>query len=322
MIIRNLNKGTIGLLILALLAYSFYFFKNPAYNQPLIVISQIIDHNTLNTVYKGLKDTLENYNSHTKKGVKILYENAHGNYNLSKQIADKFIAINPLVMVGLSTQSAQSFLETSLKKGIPLVFSAVTDPTSAKLEGPTITGVSDFMPPEPQINLFLKLIPHLKKLGVLYNPSEINSVSFLEKFEKEANTKGIILIRAPLNSTAEANTVATSLAGRVDALYFPNDNTTMAAVKSIVAVGFKHAIPVFANDTASVEQGAMAAVSYDRYQMGKTTAEIVIKILEGQSPKDIPVVCDAKTKIVVNQSSLSYLQLTLPVDLKNAEIIE
>jgi putative ABC transport system substrate-binding protein len=171
----------------------------------------------------------------------------------------------------------------------------------------------------PNLNLtcFLKLLPNLKKLGVLYNPSEINSVSFVEKFEKVAQAKGVTIVRAALNTTAEATAVSSSLIGKVDAMYFPNDNTAMAAVKSIVAVGLKHNLPVFANDSASVEQGAVAAVAYDRYQMGKTTAELVVKILNGQNVSSIPVVYNAPTQIVINRTSSQALKLSVSDDLQN-----
>lgn len=296
-------------LILSFIFYVFYGTNHPVYKKPIIVISQIIDHNTLNTVHKGLIDGLKQEGYVDGQTAEVIYENSHGNYTLSKQIADKFISMNPSVMVGLSTQSAQSFLNASLNQKIPLVFSAVTDPMAAKLSGPTITGVSDFMPAEPQLDLFMKLLPKLTKLGVLYNPSEVNSVSFIEKFEKVASEKGITLVKAALNSTAEATSVATSLIGKVDAIYFPNDNTAMAAVKAIVAVGLKHHLPVFANDTASVEQGAVAAVAYDRYEMGKITAAIVVKILKGENPSTIPVVYDAATQVVMNKTSFEKLGL-------------
>ena len=306
--------------VIIIITFGFYFFHKSvsvSSNKPIVVISQIIDHNTLNTVHKGLVDGLKDEGFIDGENIQIFYENAHGNYTLSKQIADKFISMNPAVMVGLSTQSAQSFLNASLSKNIPLVFSAVTDPVAAKLSGATVTGVSDFMSAELQLELFLKLLPNLRKLGVLYNPSEINSVSFIEKFEQVALKKGITLVRAALNSTAEATAVTASLIGKVDALYFPNDNTAMAAVKAIVAVGLKHRLPVFANDTASVEQGAVAAVAYDRYEMGKITAAVVAKILKGHSPATIPVIYDAATQVVMNKASVQSLGLPTPADAQN-----
>ena len=317
MSIKVLTGWISGIIFASVLG--FYFTQQSvtiSSNKPIIVISQIIDHNTLNTVHKGLVEGLRREGYIDGQNVEIFYENAHGNYTFSKQIADKFISMNPSVMVGLSTQSAQSFLNASLSKNIPLVFSAVTDPIAAKLSGPTVTGVSDFMSAEPQLDLFLKLLPNLKKLGVLYNPSEINSVSFIEKFEQVALKKGITLVRAALNSTAEATAVTASLIGKVDAIYFPNDNTAMAAVKAIVAIGLKHRIPVFANDTASVEQGAVAAVAYDRYEMGKITASMIVKILKGHNPKTLPVIYDAATQIVMCRTSIQELGLSALSDLQ------
>ncbi len=321
--LKNFLFLGLGILLIAGVGYYAFQPSSPPLNKkPLVVVSQIIDHNTLNTVYKGLKEGLHQLGYVEGRNIQILYENAHGNYTLSKQIADKFIAAHPTVMVGLSTQSAQSFVGASLNQHIPLVFSAVTDPEAAKLSGPFITGVSDFMPAEPQIELFLKILPSMKKLGVLYNPSEINSVSFMEKFEVVSKAKGVEVIRAPLLSTAEATAAATSLVDKVDAFYFPNDNTAMAAVKAIVAVGLKHHRPVFANDTASVEQGAVAAVAYDRYEMGKITAKLVAKILTGENPRTLPVVYDAATQVVVNQVSAQALGLILPSDMSAVWVSE
>ena len=58
------------------------------------------------------------------------------------------------------------------------------------------------------------------------------------------------------------------LVGQVQAVYFPNDNTAMAAVRAIASIALKNNLPVFANDLASVQQGAVAALAYDRFEMG------------------------------------------------------
>jgi putative ABC transport system substrate-binding protein len=90
-------------------------------------------------------------------------------------------------MVAFSTQSAQVLLPISESTRIPLVFTAVTDPKAARLtETATVTGISDFMPALPQLKLMKGIVPQLKKLGVIHNPSEVNSVSYLKHVEKEA----------------------------------------------------------------------------------------------------------------------------------------
>lgn len=315
--IAMLTAGTAG-----------YFFWNrhpPSLLQPealpIIAVTQIIEHHTLDTVRAGLIAELA-ANGFDEKTIKIVYENAHGNVTTATQISNKFAALRPKIMVGLSTQSAQILLSLSTQAKIPLVFTAVTNPVAAKLapslteSGFLTTGVSDFMRPEPQLEMMRAFLPKLVKLGILYNPSEINSVSFLKEMEEAAKAKGIDLIYAALNNTSEASSAVTSLAQKVDALYFPNDNTAMAAVSAIASTALKHHIPVFANDSASVERGALAAVAYDRFAMGRKTGEIVIAILKGKKPQDIPVVYDTPFETVVNEQTRKALNLTLPAALK------
>lgn len=311
-------------LLIAGILVRFLWESSPASHSPtmpVIAIAQIIEHHTLDTVRAGLLAELADQ-GFDEKTTKIVYENAHGNLTTAAQISNRFAALHPKILIGLSTQSAQTLSPLSTSAHIPLVFTAVTNPVAAKLvpskaeSGPLITGVSDFMEPQPQLEMMRAFLPKLTKLGVLYNPAEINSVSFLKEMEEVAQRQGIELVYAALNNTSEATSATSSLVGKVDAIYFPNDNTAMAAVGAIASAALKHQIPVFANDSASVERGALAAVAYDRFAMGRKTGEIVVAILKGKKPQDIPVVYDTPMEVVVNDKTLAALNLPLPQTLK------
>jgi putative tryptophan/tyrosine transport system substrate-binding protein len=287
-------------------------------NLPIVAMTQIIGHRTLDTVREGVVAGLEKQGYIDGKTIKLVYDNANGNATVGAQIAKKFIARKPKVIVALSTQSAQLLMKPAQEAKIPLVFSAVTDPVAAKLvssyeaTGEGVTGISDFMPAGPQLDMILAFMPNLTKLGVLYNPSEANSVAFLEKMEQEAQKRGVTFVRGILNSTGEAAEVTKSLAGKVEALFFPNDNTAMAAAPAIANVALQNRLPLFVNDSESVKDGALAAVAYDRIEMGRKTAEIVGGILSGKTPADFPVTHDVASEVVVNQLTLEKLNQTIP----------
>lgn len=316
----------------ALLIFGVIFFKflmpRPQENLPVIAITQIIEHNTLDTVREGLFQGLKEAGFEDGKNVRILYQNAHGQMTTAAQIVQQFATLKPFVLVALSTQSAQLLQPLAQQQQIPLVFSAVTDPVAAKLvmdmkvavKG--ITGVSDYMDPLPQIKMIKSFVPHLKTLGVLHNPSEVNSTLFLQKdFQKTAIEEGITLIFSPLNNTNEAVSATRNLMGKVDAIYFPNDNTAMAAVPGIISVAHKHNTPVFANDQASVEQGVVAALSYDRIQMGKDTASFVIKSMKEGISLNLPPLIGGKIQTIINQTSLRNLGFTVPKHINHPILI-
>lgn len=314
----------LGLLIF-LVGIGVFFYKNPSGNGdanksqlPVVAITQIIHHNTLDQVYKGLEEGLKEAGYENGRTLQLIYENANGNLSVAAQIGTHFLTKKPTVLVALSTQSAQILMPIAQQNNIPLVFSAVTDPISAKLvdqwtiTNKGVTGVSDYMGPKPQLSMIRSFIPNLKSLGVLYNPSEVNSVSFLKSFEEEALRDGIIIVRATANNTAEAAGALNSLAGKVDAVFFPNDNTIMAAAPAVAAAALQNHLPLFANDEASVNSGALAALSFDRIAMGKKTAEIIVGILKGNQTTAFPVTNDVPYKRVVNDKTLASLGLKLP----------
>lgn len=285
---------------------------------PLIAITQIIDHHTLDEVRTHMVEELKDQGWVDGKTAQIVFENANGNMSVAAEIAKKFISLHPRVIIALSTQSAQTLLPLTRQAQIPLVFSAVTDPISAKLvtdysqTSDNVTGISDYMPPEPQLEMIHAFLPSLKKLGILYNPSEVNSVAILKKMEQLAAQKGITFIYAAAHNTAEVVAATKSLVGQVEAIYFPNDNTVMAAASAVAKAANEVKLPVFANDSASVDQGVLAAVAYDRKAMGRKTASIVVGLLNGKKTADFPVTHDVPYRVVTNKTTQEVLGIAIP----------
>lgn len=324
---KRLVPFAVFLGILSFFAYR-YIMSERAHDLPLIAITQIIEHDTLDTVRSGMMARLKEKGFEDGKNVRIVYQNAHGQLTTAAQIVQHFTNLKPKVLVALSTQSAQLLQNVSQQQHIPLIFTAVTDPVAAKLVKamdvalPGITGISDYMSAEPQIAMLRTFLPNLKVLGVLHNPAEVNSTAYLESFEKAANAAGITIKRSPLTNTSEAVAATRRLLGAVDAIYFPNDNTAMAAVVGIVSVAHTEGTPVFANDSASVEKGALAAVAYDRTAMGHDTADLVIDALEKGFPIAKPIKIGSAIQIVVSKDALKKLNLSIPDALTSAVMSE
>ena len=136
----------------------------------------------------------------------------------------------------------------------------VIDPQ--KPEG-NITGVSNFIEVKKQIKAFRKILPGLKRLGIIYNPGEANSVILLEKTQSAAKDEGINLVAIPASKTSEVLTAAQNLIGKIDAIFINNDNTALAAFDAVTKVGNEHKIPVFVSDVNCLQKGALAALGPD-----------------------------------------------------------
>jgi putative ABC transport system substrate-binding protein len=162
---------------------------------------------------------------------------------------------------------------------------------------------------EKQLELIQKFIPNLKKLGVVYTTSEVNAEVQVKDLEETAKKKGIEVIKAGISSQNEVQVGAQSLAGKVEAILIPIDNTVVSAFEGVLGVAEKAKIPVFASDIDTVKRGAVATYGIDYYKMGKQTGEMAARILGGQKVADTPVEVSKETDLYINEKAAAAFGL-------------
>ncbi len=254
-----------------------------------IGIAKIVQHIALDQVEQGVIDVI------TEAGITASYDlqNANGDVNTAAQIANKYKAEKVDAVVAIATPVAVAMASTI--KDIPIIFGTVNDPVGAGLlstvehgEG-NITGMSDALPIKANISLF-KEIAGISTLGYIYTSSEANSVSALAEIEAACDELGLSLITQSITSSSEVKQAAETLAGRVDGVYLTTDNTVFSALPSLVEVFAKAKKPVFSADvTGAMEGGCMIASGFNYYKAGRATGEMVVAVLNGTAPSDIPV---------------------------------
>ncbi|TPK91508.1 ABC transporter substrate-binding protein [Mesorhizobium sp. B2-4-17] len=281
-----------------------------------VAVTAIVEHPALDAVRDGVHERLKEA-GYSDDNLQFIYESAQGQPATAAQIARKFVGMSPNVIVAVSTPSAQA--AAAATKDIPIVFSAVTDPVVAglvksfKADGSgNITGVSDLSPIAAQVDLFKKIQPALKRIGTVYNPGESNSLVSLELLKQVAKAQGMEVVAAPANRTADVRNAAQTLIGQVDAIYLPPDNTVTAALETVVNVAREAKLPVYANDSASVEKGAIATVGFSYLDIGRQTGDIVVRILKGEKPGAIDSQYAKGTEIVLNKSAAASYGITIP----------
>ena len=298
-----------------LLSNSEKLFR-PQKKRVVVAVTQIADHPALNIVYNGVKSALKDAGYIDGENLALKHESAHGNLVTANVIAHHFASIKPDCAVAISTSSAQSLARYSF----PIVFSSVTDPIGANLvsnlekPGKNITGVSDYLEAQPQVELILRVLPHLKSLGVLYNPSEINSVKMINSVKAYCKHIDITVFEAIVSSTIDVNAAALSLLGKVDAIFVPTDNTVVSAIATLADIGVKRNLPIFAADVGSVIGGALAGRGYDFYKLGYKAGTYVVEILNGKKAGDLPVAVDHNIVTWINSQSASNMGVKIPQD--------
>lgn len=286
-----------------------------------ILISKTIDHPALDATTRGIMDELAKRGYKNGEGTEIRVESAQGNVPLASQIASKFVAQNPDIIVSIATVSAQSFAKYAREGKVKVVFSTVTDPIGAglvqSLDKPenNTSGVSNFVPLEPQLKLFKQVQPGLKSLGIIYNAGELNSVSIVKKLEILCPKLGITLIKQTISKTSEASQGATKLAAKADAIFVSNDNTALGALKTIILAAEKAGKPVYVSDTDAVKLGAVLALGPNQYDVGVQTGKMIDLILKGADINNTKVEFPEKTELVINLKAAEIAGIQIPSNL-------
>jgi putative ABC transport system substrate-binding protein len=300
-------------------ALAMFCSSASAADKVTVAVTSIVEHPALNAARDGVKKALEEAGYKDGDNLVFQFETAQGNPATAAQIAQKYVGENPSVIVPIATPSAQAVVAAT--QDIPVVFTAVTDPVSAQLikdrdhPGGNVTGVADLSPLADHLKLIKEIVPSAKKIGVPFNPGETNSVVLLTALKDLGPKAGYEIVEAPASKSADVQAAAQSLVGKVDVIYVPTDNTIVSALEAVIGVGTDNKIPVFSGDTDSVTRGTVASVGFDYFEVGRQTGAVVVRILKGEKPGDIPVKNASGTDLFVNTKAAAAMGVTIPQDL-------
>ncbi len=281
---------------------------------PHIAVGQIVEHSALDKLREGLKDGLSELGYAEGQNLKWTYENAQGNPATAVQIGHKLVSLDPNVIVTLSTPMTQAVATATTK--IPIVFGAVSDPKAAKLTShKNVTGLTDVVPVDQQLQLIKQILPNVKTIGLIYNSGEANSQKQVQDIKSHAAENHISIVEATVSKSSEVAAATKSLVGKVDAFLLPTDNTVITALESIVTISNHNNIPIFGSDVDIVNRGAFAAYGVDWYESGRSLAEMVSQLLQGKSLRQVPIQNPKALLFYINKSAAQKMGVRIDEDL-------
>lgn len=310
----------------AALAASLVLIPAAQAQQKRIAVTMIVEVPQLLDVKRGLMEELGRLGLQDGKGAAIDYSHAAGSFPTQQQIAKKIVGDRPHIIVPITSPSAVVLAQAAKDANIPIVFSTVTDPIRAKLvntlkaPGGMITGVSDLAPIELHLKLMKEMVPSAKRLGILMNPSLPNTQTYLEVLKQIAPAAGLTIVESAAPQTTNVQAAALNLVGKADMVYIPNDTTVYSALEAAVKVASENKLPLFCGETRSVERGCLASISFDYYDVGVATAQMVKRVLDGAKPGevDVNVLKDTykKFELWVNAKSAAAMGVPVSDDLR------
>ena len=279
-----------------------------------IAIVQYVSHASLDTIRDATVEALKAEGFEDGKNCKIIFENGNGQAATIASIMSSLKAKNVDIIIAIATPTAAEAIKYS--EDIPVVFAAVSDPTDILKAGKQVTGTSDAIQVELILDYIQKMMRDntrdLNKLGFIYNPAEANSVTNLAKIRAYLNNTSIELVAKTISASSELELTSKALASQVDAIFITDDNTVASAMSVLANVGIENNIPVFCGVDSEVNDGGLATIGINYYNLGIETGKMAARVLNGEKAEEIPYkVFDSGLKLFVNKQTLNALKMTV-----------
>ena len=260
-------------------------------------ICNYVDDASLNQIVENIQSRLKEIGDEQGVTFEVSYDNCNADATVMEQIISNFIADGVDLMIGVATPVAMRMQALTEDNGIPVVFSAVSDPIGAELveslekPGANVTGTSDYLDTAAIMNLIFANDPDAKKIGLLYDVGQDSSASAIDAAKKYLTDKGIEIVEHTGSTSEEIMQAAQAMvADGVDAVFTPTDNSIMKAELAIYETFAQAGIPHYTGADSFALNGAVLGYGVDYANLGVETADMVADILiNGADPATMAV---------------------------------
>ena len=290
---------------------------------PVIGLVQLVEHPALDAANRGIVDAVK------ARGLTVEFDqqNAQADQSNLGNIAQRFVSQKYPLIFAIATPAAQVVANATDKT--PIVATAVTDFEVAKLvksnqkPDTNVTGSSDLNPVAEQVRLMLEIFPSAKRIGTIYNSSEINSQFQAQILKNELQKRNLELVEFTVSSVNDVQQTAQSMIGKVDVIYVPTDNIIASAMPILTKITSAAKIGVIVGEEGLLKGGGLATVGVNYYNLGRIAGEMGADILEGKSqPQTMPIRYQTEFKSKININVAEQLGITIPASVsQNAELV-
>jgi putative ABC transport system substrate-binding protein len=254
------------------------------------------------------------------RNIRLDYRWASGNVERLQFFAKELVALNPDLLVAISTPATAALQRET--KTIPIVFTVVSDPVGsgfvASLPNPggNITG---FINIEASLSgkwldLMREVAPRVSHIGVMFNPTTAPYARYyVDTFRSAASALSVEPIEAAVHSTTEVEAVMTKLGGAPDSGLVVIPDTSMVIYReTIISLAERYHLPTIYPFRLFVAGGGLISYGIDIPDLLRGAATYVDRILRGAKPNELPVQLPTKFELIVNLKTAKSLGLTIP----------
>ncbi len=286
-----------------------------------IGISQFAVHGSLDNCREGFLAGLAEEGIVEGENLTVDYVNAQADTGTAAMTADNFVSKKVDLICAIATPAAMSAYNATMDTDIPVIYTAVSDPVEAGLANEdgspvgNITGTSDALAVDAQLQMIREVLPDAKKIGIIYTTSEANSISTVEQYKELAGNYGFEIVPTGVTAISEVSIAAADLVSKVDCISNMTDNTVVSALQSVLEEANKAGIPVFGSEVEQVKAGCVASMGLEYYELGVQTGRMAAKVLKGEAKaSEMNYEVISEPSLYVNFLAADNIHLELPAN--------
>jgi ABC-type uncharacterized transport system substrate-binding protein len=257
------------------------------------------------------------------QNIAIEWRWGRGSIERFQDFAAEVVGLNVDVIVAANDVAGRAAQRAT--KTIPIVIAIIGDPVgggfvaSLARPGGNVTGFASSGPDvaAKRLQLFREAFPHVSRIGLLVDVSDLSHAPALLEIEAAAPALGLQL-RPRIDVSAPAglaDAFATMNKERVMAVFAVGGTMLYANRARLAQLAVNSHLPMACAAQQFVSAGCLMAYSTNLADLLRRTAGYVDRILKGAKPDDLPVERPTKFELVINRKTAKALGLTIPPSL-------
>lgn len=289
-----MNKKIIVVAIFFALIAVLISFQNRNQSQlPVVAIANYGPHASLDASIKGFKEQMSKEGFIENKTISYEIVDVGFDSALIPQMITSLKQHDPKVLVAMTTPVAQ-FAKGKIQS-IPLVYNVITDPIVSGLikernqPYANMAGSSDMQDLRSFLQFAKAILPHAKRIGLLYATSESNDVALVKMMQAAASSSDMEVVAIPIEQARDVPIRVQKFQGKVDLIYVGTSGPIQPTLPAIAAEAQKMRIPVFNVEAQAVQDGlALASFGVNYEAVGRNAGKLVAALLNGKEICDLP----------------------------------
>ncbi len=298
----------------AILAVLALFHTATGARAATVAITAIVEHADLDTVRDGVRDALAADGFIVGQNLELLYETADADPAKATDIARRFAATRPDVIVAISAPAAAAVVREVYD--IPVVIAAMTQASADAIldtgrRHRNIAGRVEAPPYAEQLATISEIAPQTTTVLVPFNQGDAASRAIALALREIDDSVDFTIRTVPIEPGGVVNRLG-ELAAPNTAIFLPNDKSLDLPIEDIAAFAAESGLLMVAGTAEAVARGAVATVTHDPYSLGWQVGEAVSRLLDGAKPRDVAIRPANATFLILNKKAAENSGIELP----------